>query len=166
MSADGGMLETQKPPLQRFKMVALGTANTISFSSAKIQMISRVQYLPLVKQESFLRAKYETEGLSPKEIADLTFSSRSTIVKYLESHRIALRDEDRFCGTLPFGKRWKQRQVVLNAREQSAIDKAKELRSQGLSFEKIANVMNTMSVRTKTGRTKWYAKTVRDIILR
>jgi hypothetical protein len=129
-------------------------------------MISRVQYLPLVKQESFLRTKYETEGLSPKEIAALTFSSRSTIVKYLEAHRIALRDEDRFCGTLPFGKRWKQRQVVLNARQQSAIDKAKEIRAQGLSFEKIANVMITMGVRTKMGKSKWYPKTVRDIVLR
>lgn len=147
-------------------MVAPGMANTISFSSMKIQMISRVQYLPLVKQESFLRAKYEIEGLSPKEIADLTFSSRSTIVKNLEAHGIILREQDRFCGTLHFGKRWKIRQVVLNEREQGAINKAKELRTQGLSFEKIANVMNTMGVKTKTGRTKWYAKTVRDILLR
>lgn len=148
------------------EMVAPGTANTISFSSTKIQMISRVQYLPLVKQESFLRAKYETEGLSPKEIADLTFSSRSTIVKYLETHGIALRAEDRFCGTLPYGKRWKQRQIVINTREHDAICKAKDLRSHGLSFDKIASVMNTMGLKTKTGRAKWYAKTIRDILIR
>lgn len=147
-------------------MVAPSGDNAVDFSSTKIQMISRIQYLPLVKQESFLRTKYEIEGLSPKEIADLTFSSRSTIVKYLEAFGIALRDEDRFCGTLPFGKRWKQRQIVLNVREQSAIEKAKELRNQGLSFDKIASIMNTMGVRTKTGRTKWYAKTVRDIVIR
>lgn len=147
-------------------MVALTADKTISFSSMKIQMISRVQYLPLVKQESFLRAKYEVERLSPKEIAELTFSSRSTIVKYLETHGITLRAEDRFCGTLPYGKQWKQRQIVLNTRERDAIDKARELRSRGLTFEKIANVMNTMGVKTKTRRAKWYAKTVRDIIFR
>jgi Recombinase. len=147
-------------------MVALGPDKTINFSSTKIQMISKVQYLPLVKQESFLRAKYEVEGLSPKEIADLTFSSRSTIVKYLETHGIAIREGDRFCGTLPYGKQWKQRQAALNDREQRAIAKAKNLRSHGHSYEKIANIMNTMGIRTKTGRTKWYAKTIRDIILR
>lgn len=138
----------------------------MDFSSTKIQMISRVQYLPLVKQESFLRAKYEMEGLSPKEIATLTFSSRSTIVKYLEAFGIALRHEDRFCGTLPYGKRWKGREIVTHAREQAAIEKAKQLRDQGLSFERIANVMNTMGVKTRSGRAPWYAKTVRDLILR
>lgn len=108
-------------------MVAPEAAKTISFSSTKIQMISRVQYLPLVKKESFLRVKYEGEGLSPKEIANLTFSSRSTIVKYLEAHGITLREEERFRGTLPFGKQ--QRQIAFNTREQKAITKAKELRS-------------------------------------
>lgn len=147
-------------------MVAYDEAITAKLSSTKIQMISRVQYLPLVKQECFLRTKYEAEGLSPKEIAALTFSSRSTIVKYLEAYNIALRKEDSFCGSLPFGKRWKDRQITINTREQVAIAKAKELRGQGLSFEKIARVMNTMGVKTKTGRTKWYAKTIRDIIVR
>ncbi len=37
---------------------------------------------------------------------------------------------------------------------------------QGLSYEKIAVVMNTMGVRTRTGQAKWYAKTVRNIILK
>jgi hypothetical protein len=70
-------------------------------------MISRTQYLPLVKQESFLRAKYEAEGLSVRQIAALTFSSRQTVVKYLEAFGIALRPDDRQAGTLPFGKNWR-----------------------------------------------------------
>jgi hypothetical protein len=32
-------------------------------------MISRIQHLPVVKQESFLRTKYESEELSVKQIA-------------------------------------------------------------------------------------------------
>jgi hypothetical protein len=83
-------------------MVASETANTISFSSTKIQMISRVQYLPLVKQENFLRAKYEGEELSPREIANLTFSSRSTIVKYLETHGMVLHCVRRIDSAEPF----------------------------------------------------------------
>lgn len=129
-------------------------------------MISRVQYLPLVKQESFLRAKYEEEGLSVNQIAALTFSSRSTVVKYLSNHGIALRPVDRNGGTLQFGKRRKGRLIVDQAREQAAIEKAKLLRDQGLSFDKIAQVMNAMSIKTRSGKSSWYAKTVRTIILR
>jgi transcriptional regulator with XRE-family HTH domain len=132
----------------------------------KIQIISRIQYLPLVKQESFLRAKYEAEGLSLNEIATLTFSSRSTIVKYLERFGVTLRPDDRQLGVLPFGEKWRQRRIVLNAQEQATIEKAKRLREQGLSYEKIAAVMNAVAIKTKSGRAKWYAKTVRDIILR
>lgn len=128
-------------------MVAHTADKTISFSSTKIQMISRVQYFPLVKQENFLRAKYEAEGLSPREIADLTFSSRSTIVKSLEMHGIALREEDKFCGTLPYGKYWNERQIALNICEQNTINKVRELRDQGFSFAKVASVMNTMGIK-------------------
>ncbi len=141
-------------------------ANTPDFSSPKIQIISSIQYLPLVKQESFLRAKYEDEELSVNQIAALTFSSRSTIVKYLERYGIPFRPEDRQAGVLPFGKKWRQRRIVLNAQKQAAIEKAKLLREQGLSYEKIAAVMNMMAVKTRSGRAKWHAKTVRDVISR
>ena len=147
-------------------VVAPTGANATSFSSTKIQMISSIQYLPLVKQESFLRAKYEVEGLSVNQIAALTFSSRSTIVKYLERFSIPFRSEDRQAGVLPFGKKWRQRRIVLNAQEQVAIEKAKRLRDQGLSYEKIAAVMNAVGIKTRSSGSKWYAKTVRDIILR
>lgn len=107
---------------------------TVDLSSTNIQMISKVQYLSLVKQESFLRAKYEIEEISPKEIAGLTFSSRSTIVKYLKIHRISLRKEDSFCGSLPYGRRWKAGKIVFDTKEQDAVDKAKKLRARGAIF--------------------------------
>ncbi|MGZ6411293.1 MAG: recombinase family protein [Bdellovibrio sp.] len=100
------------------------------------------------------------------KIACLTFSSRSTVVKYLKEFKIELRVEDLTAGTLPFGSRRYRQKKVPNEQEQSVIKRAKELRGQGLSYKKIANIMNTVGIRTKTGRTKWYAKTVRDIILR
>ena len=147
-------------------MVGPAGANSENFSSTKIQIISSVQYLPLVKQESLLRAKYEVEGLSANQIAAMTFSSRSTVVKYLDAFKIVLRPEDRQIGALPFGKRWYQHKIISNGRERTTLEKAHQLRDQGLSYEKIAAVMNTMKIRTRTGRAKWHAKTVRDIILR
>lgn len=109
---------------------------------------------------------YDAEGLSVSEIAALTFSSRQTIVKYLEQFGVTLRPDDRQCGVLPFGKRWGQHRVVLNEREQAAIKKAQRLREQGLSYEKIAAVMNAVGIKTRSRNSKWYAKTVRDVILR
>lgn len=96
----------------------------------------------------------------------ISFSSRSTIVKYRDAHGITLREEDRLCRPLCFGQKRKNRRTAINTREQSTIETAKQLRNKGLSFEKIAAVMNTMKLRTKSGKAQWYAKTVRDIVLR
>jgi hypothetical protein len=38
----------------------------------------------------FLKERYDKEGLSSKEIADLTFSSRSAVTKLLKKHAIQL----------------------------------------------------------------------------
>jgi hypothetical protein len=66
---------------------------------------------------------------------------------------------------LPPGKKWRCHRVVSNAREQAAIEKAWRLREQGLSYEKIAAVLNTMGIRTRSGRASWYAKTERDLLV-
>lgn len=129
-------------------------------------MISRVKHLPLVKQESFLRLKYEQEGLSVNEIAKLTFSSRQTVVKYLKEFGINLQAEDQTLGPLAFGKKWRNGQVVNYSQEQRAIETVKKLRAQGMSYGKIAAVMTNAGIKTKSGWTPWYAKTNRDIILR
>lgn len=59
-----------------------------------------------------------------------------------------------------FGEMLRKRQIVANQRELAAIEKMKALRTQGFSYWKIADVLNTMSVRTKTGRGKWLARSV------
>jgi hypothetical protein len=151
--------------IEKQRRIAPDSDKTADSSSTKIQMISRIQYLPLVKQESFLRAKYEAEGLFLNQIAALTFSSRQTVVKYLEAFGIALRPNNRQAGVLPFGKMWRRHRIVLKAQEQAAIEKARLLREQGLSYEKIAAVLNAMGIKTRSRRALWYAKTVRDILL-
>lgn len=139
--------------------------NVTGFSSTKIEMISSIQYIPLVKQESFLRLKYLQEGLSPRQISALTFSSRQTVVKYLKATGIPLRQDDQ-TRVLPFGKKWRLHRIAVHEQELATIEKAKQLRAQGLSYDKVAGVMSMMRLKTKTGGTKWYPKTVRDIVLR
>jgi hypothetical protein len=146
-------------------MVEAPGDNVTSFSSTKIEMISSVQYIPLVKQESFLRLKYLQEGLSPRQIAALTFSSRQTVVKYLKLAGIPLRMDDQI-RVLPFGKKWRLNRITIHEQELATIEKARQLRAEGLPYDKIAKVMSMMRLRTKRGGVKWHAKTVRDIILR
>jgi hypothetical protein len=57
-----------------------------------------------------------------------------------------------------------QRKLVLHQREQVAIARMVELRSQGFTFEQIAQSLNTLGVVTKTGRGKWHRKTVQAIL--
>jgi chorismate mutase len=86
--------------------------------------------------------------------------------KYLEAFGIALRDEDRGPNQLRFGKQWRDCQLVDNERERAVIEKMLALRQQGFSYEKIAEILNTLDIKTKSGRSRWYAKTVRQILLR
>ena len=51
-------------------------------------------------------------------------------------------------------------------REQEAILKMRELRDKGFSFWKIAEVLNTMKMPTKTRKGRWHARTVQAILLK
>ena len=42
----------------------------------------------------------------------------------------------------------------------------KELRLAGYSYHKIADILNTLGFKTKTGKTKWHATTVMKILKR
>lgn len=149
------------------EMVVPNNINHQTFSCPEIAMISSTQYLPLVRSKNFLLQKYVEEGLSPSEIAQQIFSCRSTVVRYLEHHGIELRAEDRSCiaGRI-FGQRRVAGKVRAVKREQETIEKMIELRRQGHSYEKIANILNTMKIQTHKKKGPWYAKTVRQVLLR
>jgi chorismate mutase len=53
---------------------------------------------------------------------------------------------------LPFGKKIIDRSVEDHKREQEVLKQIRELRDQGHSYWKIAKILNTLKVRTKTGR--------------
>ena len=79
---------------------------------------------------------------------------------------IQLRAADRkITGSQVFGFKMKNRRAIANNREQEVIKQIGALREKGFSYEKIAEVLNSMDVATKK-KTRWYPKTVRQICLR
>ncbi|WP_218110371.1 recombinase family protein [Oligoflexus tunisiensis] len=65
---------------------------------------------------------------------------------------------------MPFGKKIVGRSVEDHKREQEVLKQVKELRDQGHSYWKIAKILNTLKVRTKTGRGQWHARSVMAIV--
>lgn len=123
----------------------------------------------LYKNKSFLHKKYVVEGLSCEEIATQIFSARTTVLKYLKLHNIPIREvgsNTKRVRGLAYGKKIKTRNLAEHQRELDAIAKMKELGDKGFSFWKIADVLNTMKVPTKTRKGRWHARTVQAILLR
>jgi hypothetical protein len=130
-------------------------------------MISCLSEGSLYKNKSFLHQKYVVEGLSCEEIATQIFSARTTVLKYLKIHGIPVREigrNQKKVRGLAYGQKIKERILAEHKREQEIIFKIRELRDKGLSYWKIADVLNTMKVPTKTRRGKWHARTVLSIL--
>ena len=139
------------------------------FPPANILIISCLSEDSLYQNKSFLHQKYVVEGLSCEEIAAQIFSARTTVLKYLKIHGIPVREtgtnQKRVRG-LAYGQKIKERSLAEHKREQEAILKMRELRNKGFSFWKIADVLNTMKVPTKTRKGRWHARTVQVILLK
>jgi hypothetical protein len=122
---------------------------------------------PLFRDPTFLHQKYLVEGLSAEEVATQSFSSKASVLKYLKHFGIPVREINpgvrrRRC--LAYGMRMADRQLVTHQREQVALRKMRDLRAKGFTFETIAEVLNSMRIKTKTGRGKWHRKTVQAIL--
>ncbi len=132
-------------------------------------MISCLSEDPPYRNKFFLQQKYVEERLSCEEIASQIFSARTTVLKYLKLHNIPIREVGsnikRVKG-LAYGKKIKTRNLAEHQRESDAITKMKELREKGFSFWKIADVLNTMKIPTKTRKGRWHARTVQAILMR
>ena len=132
-------------------------------------MISNLSEDPLYKNKFFLHQKYVVEGLSCEEIASQIFSARTTVLKYLRIHGRPIREvgtnQKRVRG-LAYGMKVKERSLAEHKREQEAVLKMRELRDKGFSYWKIADVLNTMKVTTKTRKGRWHARTVLAILLK
>lgn len=118
---------------------------------------------PLYLNQEYLQQKYVTENLSADEVASEIGCAVSTVLKHLEKYGISVRESSeniRPKRHLPFGKKIVGRSVENHKREQEVLKQIKELRDQGHSYWKIAKILNTLKVRTKTGRGQWHARSV------
>jgi hypothetical protein len=122
-----------------------------------------VKSYPLDADKAVLTQKYVDERLSTAEIAKLLGVARSAVLKYLKVHGIPLRHASmrRVAGRgLAYGKRILNRQEVAFKREQENMAKMRELRAKGFSYGKIAEVLNTLNIPTRTRKAAWQARTV------
>ena len=138
------------------------TKNTL-FQPAQIIVIIKLKSIFPYKSKSYLHQRYVEEGMSCQSIADEVGCSRSTILKYLRIHGIESiapgQNRKRKRG-LAYG----MKSEVVHKRELLNIQKMKDFRVKGYSYEKIANIFNTMKIPTKTRRGKWHRKTICSIL--
>jgi hypothetical protein len=126
----------------------------IGAQSPDLTMISATSWIPLFKSESWLRQRHLEEKLSTKQIAALASAARSTIAKYLRMFSIPRRSEDEARqlrkGQTGYGKKLVHGKEVDHQREAETIRRIKELRAQGLRCHRIADILNTIKIPTKT----------------
>ena len=147
--------------------VASDPSSELLFPPLQPSVIIPFRSIPLHKDKSFLLENYVQKGLNIAEVAALCFSTRCAVRNGLTKFDIPIKTQDELLKTkqqLKFGETRRKRQIVANQRELAAIEKMKALRAQGFSYWKIADVLNTMGVRTKTGRGKWQARSVQKTL--
>ena len=149
------------------KMGSSPSPIAVDFRPPKLSMISGVQVLPLYRNKIFLHEQYVESGLNISEISRLIFSSRAAVRNGLRRAGIDLRAQDELPKSksqLRYGEALRKRQTIEHKRELAAIGKMRALRNEGFSYWKIAAVLNSMRVPTKTGRSQWHARFVQKVL--
>lgn len=142
--------------------------NTGIVPPPEILVNSVVCTLPIYKSKSFLHQKYVVEGLSIKEISELTFSSRSAITNALKEYGYSIEKvtKAKRIKVPVYGTKIIKRNKENHLREQRVIDSILEMHKSGNGPCAIARILNQMKVPTKAQGKKWYSETVRNILKR
>ncbi|MFN8792315.1 MAG: hypothetical protein ACK5Y2_12750, partial [Bdellovibrionales bacterium] len=128
--------------------------NTTFCPPEQIQVITHIKHVSLLKIKSFLQQKYLQERLTINQIAGITMSSRSTVIKYLRAAQIPIRDEEHRIGGSTYGERRVNGRFVPNQKELELMEKIGTLKSQGLNKQQIADLLQGLNLPTKRGG-KW-----------
>ncbi len=121
------------------------------------------------KNAQLLHKNYVVDRLSAIEIAKKFSCSKSTFLKYLKLNNIPIREA---CVAIHknrnvrYGEKNRSRRRMSHEREQEVIQKMVFLRDKGYSYRKIAEILDTMKIPTKTRKTKWQARVVQEILKR
>ena len=92
--------------------------------------------------------------------------SHSTVLTHLRTAGIEIQASASTYrkGQLAFGRKAAKGIEAEHKGEQEVITKMTDLREQGYSYHKIAEILNTMKIPTKSRKAKWHATTVMNII--
>lgn len=146
-------------------MVHQTNCNTIFCPPAQIQVITHIKHVSLLKIKSFLQQRYIEERLTINQIAAVTLSSRSTVIKYLRAAEIPIRDEEHRIGGSTYGERKVNGRFIKNHKELELMEKIRTLKNQGLGMQQIADLLQGLNLPTKRGG-KWSRKVVHSILKR
>jgi len=119
------------------------------------------------RDKFLLHQKYIVEGLSTRQIAELFFSCKNTVKRYLEKYGIPIREESKHHGrnsVIKFGERRLHGKVIQNRTEQRTINAILKMSERGMTGYEIAEFLNTMKVLTKQKGKRWHYQTVRKIL--
>lgn len=113
-----------------------------------LEIVENLQVKPRPKhlEETFLTDLYVKKGLSLRQISKRLRVSRNVVRKQLSEQNISFN---------------LQRKVIV---KKNILKLILELREKGLSYQKIAQILNVQDVETRTKRGKWYSKTVKEVI--
>ncbi len=115
----------------------------------------------------FLYKKYTEEGLSLRQIAVQTTSSKESIRSALIKNNILIRDKSQHHGNpsqLKFGVKRKGLSSVEHKAEQRSVDTVRQMRDEGLSLGAIARCLNQMQVPTKNRGVRWHPEMARRVL--
>lgn len=123
---------------------------------------------PLYKDKIFVHQKYVIEGLSIKEIALQVFSSKEAIRGALRRFDIPIREAHKphhgRVSSPSYGTKLRSGRASPHVAEQQMIATIKELRAQGLTLRKVAEILTNMGVPTKKRGKSWHPEMVKRIL--
>ncbi|MCB0404731.1 MAG: recombinase family protein [Bdellovibrionales bacterium] len=141
-------------------------AGQLIFSSTVyLLVIPDKPVLPLYKSRSFVHQKYVVEGLSLAQIAAEIFSSKEAVRNALKRFgippRVPHRPHNGRVSEPRYGVKISNGRASPHLAEQQMFQTISELRRQGLTLRKIAEILTSVGVPTKKRGKSWHPQMVK-----
>ena len=140
-----------------------GSLTEIGSTEFTLHAEVKVRSSPLYANGEFLREAYIDRKLTVSKLAAAALASKKTILKYLRIHGIPVRTSDTQRNP-KYGQKKRHGSIGVDALAISTIRELRWLRSQGVSYQRIAMQLNARGW-TPSKSTIWHAASVRKIFL-
>jgi len=145
-------------------MVALDLTIIPRTSSVYFKIKSSICTSPLYRKEAWLRQKYLVEKLSARQIGVLIGCSHNAVNRALKKFGM-IREPSKH-GRLGYEVGWSRDGRFYEKSRMKTVKWMTDLRDKGVSYREIASRLEKKGIPTPSGKTKWYACTVRSILKR